>query len=235
MHLALIADVHGNLEALDAVLEDLDRRAPRARIVCAGDLVGYGPDPEACIERLGGRGALCVLGNHDEMVLGRRDFTRCVRAGILAAVWSREHLGPDAHAFLRGLPAWLDTGDAVVACHGDLADADQYVSTAPRAQAALAQLQRLRPAARLLVCGHTHRALLFGERSGALPTPTGRQLANAGSSTRAPSARPARAGRSRAMRCSTSSAARSPTWASATTTGRPGASCAGSASSPASC
>ena len=89
MKLALISDLHGNLEALDAVLRDLDRVSPGARLVCAGDVVGYGPDPEACIGRLQERDALCVMGNHEEMVLGRRDFSRCVYAGIVAAVWTR--------------------------------------------------------------------------------------------------------------------------------------------------
>src|SRR5262245_15200964 len=104
MRLALLADVHANLEALTAVLADLDRRAPDAAVVCAGDLVGYGPDPDACIERLHDRRACCVFGNHEEMVLGRRDFSRCVRAGIVAAMWTRAHLGDAARRFLSVLP-----------------------------------------------------------------------------------------------------------------------------------
>lgn len=176
MQLALLADVHGNLEALDAVLADLDRRAPRARLVCAGDVVGYGPDPEACIERLRERGAAFVLGNHEEMVLGRRNFTRCVRAGIIAAVWTRQSLSARARTFLRALPPWLEVTAGVVVCHGDLADADTYVSSGPRALGALEQLGRLRPDARLLVCGHTHRAMFFGERPGLLPAIAGTEI-----------------------------------------------------------
>src|SRR5262249_34199848 len=63
---------------------------------------------------------------------------------------------------------WLDAAAAVVACHGDLRSADNYVSTQPRAEDALAQLGWVRPHARLLVCGHTHSAMFFGERRGLL-------------------------------------------------------------------
>jgi diadenosine tetraphosphatase ApaH/serine/threonine PP2A family protein phosphatase len=166
VQLALLADVHGNVEALDAVLRDVQRRAPRAALVCAGDVVGYGPDPEACIERLRARGAAFALGNHEEMVLGRRPLAGCVRAGILAAVWTREHLSAAARRFLLDLPAWCAPAPGVVACHGDLSAADRYVSTAPRASAALEQLRSLRQEARVLVCGHTHQPMLFGERRG---------------------------------------------------------------------
>jgi GT2 family glycosyltransferase/predicted phosphodiesterase len=161
MRLALLADVHGNLEALDAVLQDADRYAPGAELVCAGDVVGYGPDPEACIERLRMRGALFVMGNHEEMVLGRRSFARCVHAGIVAAVWTHEHLSPSAKAFLDALPSWADAAPGVVVCHGDLASADTYVSTPVRAREALAQLRILRSEARVLICGHTHHAAFF--------------------------------------------------------------------------
>lgn len=168
MKLALVSDLHGNLEALDAVLRELDRTSPGARLVCAGDVVGYGPDPEACIARLQEREALCVMGNHEEMVLGRRDFSRCIHAGIVAAVWTRRQLSPVARAYLEGLPPFLLI-DSVVICHGDLDSADTYVSTPERAEAALAQLHARHPSAEVLVCGHTHHAALFNHKEGFQP------------------------------------------------------------------
>jgi predicted phosphodiesterase len=168
VQLALLSDVHANLEALDAVLDDLERRVPSARLVCAGDVVGYGPDPEACIERLKVRRALFVTGNHEEMVLGRRDFDRCVYAGIVAALWTREQLSSKAKAFLRELPMWAEAAPGVVVCHGDLESADTYVSTDAGARRALGQLDRLRPGARILVCGHTHHPAFFVDRLGLL-------------------------------------------------------------------
>ncbi|MDP2341065.1 MAG: metallophosphoesterase family protein [Deltaproteobacteria bacterium] len=164
--LALIADVHGNLEALDAVLADIDRRAPGARIVCAGDVVGYGPDPEACLDRLLERDALIVRGNHEEMVLGWRDTTQCVHAGIVASAWTRDRLSLRALTVIAGLPAVVDAGHGIVVCHGDLDDAGTYVSDAPRAASALERLRVSHPSARILVCGHTHRAMCFSSSRG---------------------------------------------------------------------
>jgi predicted phosphodiesterase len=166
LKLALVSDLHANLEALDAVLRDLDRSSPGARLVCAGDIVGYGPDPEPCIARLQERAALCVMGNHEEMVLGLRDFSHCVYAGIVAAVWTRRQLGAAARGFIEKLPSSARAAPGVVVCHGDLADADTYVSSAERAQAALAQLEAAHPGAEVLVCGHTHSAALFTRERG---------------------------------------------------------------------
>jgi predicted phosphodiesterase len=159
--LALVSDLHANLEALDAVLADIERARPRPQLVCAGDIVGYGPDPEACIARLKERGALCVMGNHEEMVLGRRDFSHCPYAGIVAAMWTRSRLSASALDFIARLPFWREAAPGVIVCHGDLASADTYVSTPERAEHALAQLREQHASAEVLVCGHTHHAALF--------------------------------------------------------------------------
>ncbi|HKS16253.1 MAG TPA: metallophosphoesterase family protein [Planctomycetota bacterium] len=166
MKLALISDVHGNLEALDAVLADIDRRDPDSQLVCAGDVVGYGPDPEACIARLRDRKAPCVIGNHEEMVLGRRDFSRCVHSGIVAAVWTRTHVSASAREYLESLPPKVEAAPGVVVCHGNLASADTYVSTPDRAAEALEQLRNHAPDAAVLVCGHTHHAVLYTREGG---------------------------------------------------------------------
>lgn len=166
MKLALVSDIHGNLEGLEAVLRDIDRNSPDARLVCAGDIVGYGPDPDACIDRLRERQALSVFGNHEEMVLGRRDFSRCVYAGIVAAVWTRSRLTDSSRAFLERLPDKIEAAPGVVVCHGDLASANTYVSTAGRAVEAMAQLGAFRPRATVLVCGHTHHPAVFTRAGG---------------------------------------------------------------------
>ncbi len=162
----LLADVHGNLEALEAVLADIERSAPDALLVCAGDVVGYGADPETCIERLRDRQALIVLGNHEEMVLGRRDFSQCVRAGIIAAVWTRRRLSLAARHAIEGWPPSLELAGRVVVCHGDLEDAGRYVSTPARAEEAIALLRARKPEAGVLICGHTHHPMLYAHASG---------------------------------------------------------------------
>ncbi len=166
MQLALIADIHGNLEALEAVLADIQRTAPDAMLVCAGDIVGYGPDPEACIARLRELGVPCVMGNHEEMLLGKRDFSRCVYAGVKSAMWARKRLSPEAKAFLEALPGSREVVPGIVVCHGDLESADTYISDPARAAAALEQLQRRWPEAEMLVCAHTHHAAVYTTSSG---------------------------------------------------------------------
>jgi predicted phosphodiesterase len=166
VQLAVLSDVHGNLEALEAVLDDVSRHGRGVQLVCAGDVVGYGPDPEACIARLRDACAVQISGNHEEMLLGSRDFSRCVYAGIQSALWTRRQLSRGALEFLRKLPVWADAAPGVVVCHGDLSSADRYVSTPERASAALEQLRWLRPDARVLICGHTHQQAFFTPRVG---------------------------------------------------------------------
>lgn len=67
--IALIADIHANLEALEAVLADIDGQSVD-HVVCLGDIIGYGPDPARCIELVFERCEKIVLGNHDEAALG---------------------------------------------------------------------------------------------------------------------------------------------------------------------
>jgi len=166
--LALISDIHGNLEALEAVIDDIEANSPEAKIICAGDIVGYGPDPEACIVRLRALNIPCVVGNHEEMALGRRDFSRCVYAGIKAILWTRTVLSPHAVAFLGALPQWLEAAPHIAVCHGDLLDADNYISDPVQADNAIAQLKNRSPDARLLVCGHTHHAAVYSKETGFL-------------------------------------------------------------------
>jgi predicted phosphodiesterase len=177
MKYALVTDIHGNLEALQAVLAHIDAHWPGATLLCAGDVVGYGPDPGACVDLLMSRQVPCVRGNHEEMVLGLRDFSRCVSAGISAARWTRRQLTPEQSRFLRDLPIQRPITDELVLCHGDMESADTYVSDTPSAQLALAQMARALPSARLLVCGHTHHAAIYDSIEGFLPQPEPRTLA----------------------------------------------------------
>jgi predicted phosphodiesterase len=157
MRWALLADVHGNLEALRAVLRDLEDW-PAHRLICAGDIVGYGPDPAPCLELLGERDATCVAGNHEGMVLGRIGFGRCVHAGILAAVWTREHLPRWGLERLAALPMVARPDPEIVVCHAVPDDVERYVTNARAAEPALASATRSFPGAEVLVSGHTHVA-----------------------------------------------------------------------------
>jgi diadenosine tetraphosphatase ApaH/serine/threonine PP2A family protein phosphatase len=100
---AILSDVHGNLEALTAVLADAAGAGARA-LLCLGDVVGYGADPAACVETLGELAVGAVAGNHEHGALGIMDlgwFNPIARA---AALWTRDALGPDHHRYLETLP-----------------------------------------------------------------------------------------------------------------------------------
>ena len=123
MTYAILSDVHGNLEALRAVLDDAAGRADA--VLCLGDVVGYGADPEACVELLAERAQAIVAGNHEYGVAGRLDlgwFNRWARA---AAEWTRERLDDDHRAWLAALPLTLEIGDATLV-HASPAQPDEW-------------------------------------------------------------------------------------------------------------
>ena len=108
---AIVSDIHGNLEALEAVLEDIERHRP-ASIVCLGDFVGYGASPNECIDRLRPMIEHAVAGNHDLAACGRLRLTYFNNNAALAATWTESTLTPENRAYLQGLPfsvKWLDT------------------------------------------------------------------------------------------------------------------------------
>jgi diadenosine tetraphosphatase ApaH/serine/threonine PP2A family protein phosphatase len=120
---AIVSDVHGNLEALRAVLDDAAARADG--VVCLGDSVGYGADPAACVELLDRRARAIVAGNHEYGVAGRLDldwFNRWARA---AAEWTRERLDDDHRAWLGALPLVRELEDATLV-HASPAQPDEW-------------------------------------------------------------------------------------------------------------
>jgi len=104
MRCLIVSDIHGNLEAFEAVL---NHAGPVDSIWCLGDLVGYGPDPNACVELLRSRPHLCIAGNHDWSALGRLDLAEFNPDAREASLWTRKQLTPDNLAFLEALPKEL--------------------------------------------------------------------------------------------------------------------------------
>jgi predicted phosphodiesterase len=155
--IGLIADVHGNLPALETALAELDR-AGVDRLLCAGDLVGYGPFPNECVARLREARATCVAGNHDLMAIGRLEQGR--PGGLVRETmdWTRGVLDADARGDLEALRGSV-AEEGLVMAHGSLGDPTVYVY----ADAAAEQLAQV-PAGALLLLGHTHEPLSFGER-----------------------------------------------------------------------
>jgi putative phosphoesterase len=146
MRLGVLADIHGNLIALDAVLDDMPSVDG---LVCAGDVVGYNPWPADCVAAVRDREIPTVMGNHDRAVARDTGF----RFNAMAAAgveYARDQLDADALSWLAGLPAERVVVDGrVKLVHGHPEDPDRY--TYPEEFSA-AMLDR----EDLLVTGHTH-------------------------------------------------------------------------------
>jgi predicted phosphodiesterase len=154
VRVALISDIHANLAALEAIL-DHAATPGHDSIWVAGDLVGYGPDPDAVVERLEQAGALCVMGNHDAATLGMLPLKQFNDLAAAAVRWTQEHTTTATREYLAGLPNVRYEGDFTIV-HGTLRDPLwEYMSTRDTAQAHL-RLQQTPFGA----VGHTHHQLL---------------------------------------------------------------------------
>lgn len=166
MKIALLADVHSNLEALRACLAHA-RRQGAEQFAFLGDLVGYGADPRACLEivsELAGRGAPVVLGNHDQLALGGLCETVNFPARD-AIYWTREQLGERERAFLAGLPLTVRSGpELLVHAAAEEPQRWNYVTSARQAARSLAATD-----ARLVLLGHVHEPMLYHALDGGAP------------------------------------------------------------------
>lgn len=171
MRYGVLSDVHANAAALRTAVGRL-RAAGVDGWLCAGDIVGYGPHPNECVDLLAGIGARCVAGNHELMVLGTLETQRAGRLARETTPWTRSVLRDDCRAFLAGLPTVLRLPGLVMA-HGSLTDVETYVTRAPQAAQELEKLRRREAGAGVLVLGHTHRQWLFDPAGGTLAAPAG--------------------------------------------------------------
>lgn len=146
MTIAFISDIHGNFEALKAVLAEIDRLGVEA-IYCAGDVVGYYSQVNECCDLLRARTIACVMGNHDWYMAGG-GFCPRSRSVNDCLVYQRKVISEDNLAWLKTLPLQLQVGE-VRMVHGGWGDPiDEYLK--PSADY-FAQVE-----GRIFVSGHTH-------------------------------------------------------------------------------
>jgi diadenosine tetraphosphatase ApaH/serine/threonine PP2A family protein phosphatase len=158
MRLALLADLHANLEAVDAVLEHAWKQGAE-QLAFLGDLVGYGADPGPVVDRVQAAvatGALALKGNHDEAAT-RGPPRSMTPAAARAVSWTREHLSHEQLDFLAGLPLTIQRGERLLV-HASAADPGHwsYVLSAADAGRSLRAVR-----AREIYCGHTHTPALY--------------------------------------------------------------------------
>ena len=102
MKFAIIADIHGNLEAFQTVLEDI-KQQKCTHYACLGDVVGYNANPKECLEIVRAMNIPCVKGNHDEYCSTESPLDGFNPAAAEAVFWTRKQLSPDEQAWLREL------------------------------------------------------------------------------------------------------------------------------------
>jgi predicted phosphodiesterase len=179
MRLAIVSDIHANLPAFEAVLEDI-AATESDEIWCLGDVVGYGADPNRCAELAAERCDLCLVGNHDLAVLGALDISSFSPAAAAAVEWTRENASPPTISFLERLePATTERHLALY--HASPRDPVwEYVLWPDQA----AECMRGQ-AERVSLIGHSHVALYFSLADGPeAPVPNEARGGQAGAGTR---------------------------------------------------
>ena len=157
MRYLVLTDIHANLEALDAAIADARGRGYDKTLVL-GDLVGYGADPNAVIDRVRSlKPAAIVRGNHDKVACGLEQAEGFNAVAKSAARWTLDVLIPEYREWLAALPEGpIDVDDTVQICHGSPFDEDAYIFDE------LDALRALKIASRpLCLFGHTHYPVTF--------------------------------------------------------------------------
>ena len=154
MRYLILSDIHANLEALEAVVA-LAPPGDFDRVLVLGDIVGYGADPNAVVERVRALNPNAIIrGNHDKVASGVESAEGFNQAARFAAMWTLESLTDDNRDYLINLPVGPIVIDDVEICHGSPDDEDEYVFEPVDAIEALRGTQR-----EVCFFGHTHVAI----------------------------------------------------------------------------
>jgi len=161
MRAAIVSDIHGNRHAFEAVLDAIEA-SECEEMWCLGDLVGYGAEPDACVDLARRHAAICLAGNHDLGVRGDLPLEQFSRGAALAARWTQETITAETRQYLDALePMKLD--EQVGMYHASPRDPIwEYVLSSLQAELCLdAQSHRI------CLIGHSHVALSFSREPGA--------------------------------------------------------------------
>ncbi len=169
MRVLILSDIHANLTAFEAVLEDAADSYDA--VWCLGDTVGYGPWPDECVARVRDLGATTVIGNHDWAALGRMDVEDFNPEARRAVLWTSEHLSEECRDWLTGLPSQPIEVEGYTLTHGSPRDPIwEYVLYPAVAWANFEHFQTP-----YCLVGHTHvptlHMLAQGEQKSAMVAP----------------------------------------------------------------
>ncbi len=183
MKIAVLSDIHGNLEAFKSVLTHLES-IDIQHIVCLGDVVGYGPRPNECVELVQQHCAFCVMGNHDFVASHPVSVDYFNELAQEAILWTRRQLTPEHLNYLRKLPFVIHE-ENITFVHSTPRNPRQwdYIFSPDDALKNFAAMP-----GRLAFIGHSHIPMIFSQNRGALPpqkmrlpTETDRFIINVGS------------------------------------------------------
>ena len=149
MRYLVISDIHSNWEALNAVLEDADGKYDQ--VLCLGDIIGYGADPNAVVDWVRTNVKAIVRGNHDRACVGLEDLEWFNPVAQAASQWTMDRLSPENTVFVRELPTGPVTVENFQLLHGSPVDEDDYLVNAVDAGSAFPYAE-----SSLLFFGHTH-------------------------------------------------------------------------------
>jgi diadenosine tetraphosphatase ApaH/serine/threonine PP2A family protein phosphatase len=158
MRIGIISDIHANLEALTQSLAALERHRPD-RVICLGDVVGYGASVNECCALVRKVSEVTLLGNHDAAVSGRMDYSFYYDAARHALDWTASRIDPDHLEWLRSLP-YVHRLEGVQFTHGNPAspEAYEYVFAIEQARELLPHVEAL---ADVNFVGHSHLCKTF--------------------------------------------------------------------------
>lgn len=156
MRYLIVTDIHGNRFGLEKVLENATQSFDK--VLCLGDVVGYGAHPNQCCEMLREREAICLLGNHDAAAIKQLDISWFNPVAEAAILWTRQQLTPENHTWLASLSAQREFEAEDFQCvHGSLREPLEEYITGPE----IAEPNLLLMSRSLCFYGHTHEAVVY--------------------------------------------------------------------------
>jgi predicted phosphodiesterase len=159
MRILVLSDIHANLTAHEACMAAASGRYDS--VVCLGDLVDYGPDPNEVTDQIRALNPLTIRGNHDKAVTGLTDLADFNPVAQIAARWTHQQLRAENFSYIAQLPAGPATTDGITLVHGAYHNEDEYVFAPVQAIGGL-----LDSPTKLTFFGHTHHQGGFSYRGG---------------------------------------------------------------------
>lgn len=170
MRYAVISDIHANLEAFQVVLKDIETLCPDA-IICLGDIVGYYPNPNECVEFCREHNISCIRGNHDDAAVGFLDTEDFNPVAKEALHWTSWQLKKENKKWLANLPEHLIFGETLLAVHGSPWHPYAYIFSEQEASKAFIHLESHFSQINVCFFGHTHQRAFYYTSKGTVTEP----------------------------------------------------------------